>query len=336
MFYLDAGGGKMIYSEIVATGSGLAERVIPNDFFSYLIEDADNWILSRTGIRERRFVHPHQSTSDLATEAAKSALLQAGMNAGELDCIIVATSTPDMSLPATACMVQKNIVASNAFAFDMNSVCSSLVYGIDTADSFIKAGKCRTAMVIGADTYSKILDFDDKGSCPLFGDGAGAVILRATNKKTGLLSSMIKSDGCGWELIQVPSSGSRKPVTSETLANRENFFYMEGKKVFIFATDIIPKIIEEVTASAGIKPADLDFIIPHQANLRIIDHITKKTGLGREKFLLNLDRFGNTAAASVGLVMDENRRNGTIRPGNLVLVMGFGGGLSWGGLLIRF
>ncbi len=326
----------MLYSEIIATGSGLAERIIPNDFFSYLIEDADNWIQSRTGIRERRFVNDNQSTSDLATAAAKNALAAIGMDPAELDCVIVATSTPDMSLPATACMVQKNIGASNAFAFDMNAVCSSLVYAIDTADSFIKAGKCRTVMVIGADTYSKILDFSDKGSCPLFGDGAAAVILRGTEARVGLLHSMIKSDGNGWELIQVPSSGSRKPVTAETIANKENYFFMEGKKVFIFATDIIPKIIEEVTAKAGIAPADLDYIIPHQANLRIIDHITKKTGIGREKFLLNLDRFGNTAAASVGLVMDENRRNGTIKPGNLVLVLGFGGGLSWGGLLFKF
>lgn len=326
----------MLYSEVIATGSGLAERIIPNDFFCYLVEDADNWIQSRTGIRERRFVNENQSTSDLATDAAKSALAAAGMDASELDCIIVATSTPDMSLPATACMVQKNIGAVNAFAFDMNAVCSSLVFGIDTADSFIKAGKCRTVMIIGADTYSKILDFNDKGSCPLFGDGAAAVILRATEKRTGLLHSMIKSDGSGWELIQVPSSGSRKPVTAETIANKETTFFMEGKKVFIFATEIIPKIIEEVTAKAGIKPADLDYIIPHQANLRIIDHITKKTGIEREKFLLNLDRFGNTAAASVGLVMDENRRNGIIKPGSLVLVLGFGGGLSWGGLLIQF
>lgn len=329
-------GGEMLYSEVIATGSGIAERIIPNNFFNYLVEDADNWIQSRTGIRERRFVNENQSTSDLATNAAKNALAEAGMDAAELDCIIVATSTPDMSLPATACMVQKNIGASNAFAFDMNAVCSSLVYGIDAADSFIKAGKCRTVMVIGADTYSKILDFDDKGSCPLFGDGAAALILRATDKKIGLLQSMIKSDGNGWELIQVPSSGSRKPVTAETIANRENYFFMEGKKVFIFATDIIPKIIEEVTAKAGIKPADLDYIIPHQANLRIIDNITKKVDIGKEKFLMNLDRFGNTAAASVGMVMDENRKNGTIKPGNLVLVLGFGGGLSWGGLLIRF
>ena len=326
----------MLYSEIIATGAGIPERIVPNDFFGYLVEDADNWIQSRTGIRERRFVNEDQSTSDLATEAAKNALESAGIDATEIDCIIVATSTPDMLLPATACMVQKNIGATNAFAFDMNAVCSSLVFGIDTADSYIKAGKCRTVMVIGADTYSKILNFDDKGSCPLFGDGASAIILRATDKRKGLLQTLVRSDGRGWELIQVPSSGSRKPVTVETIANRENTFIMEGKKVFVFATEIIPKIIEEVTSKAGIKPEDLDFIIPHQANLRIIDNITKKTGLDRDKFLLNLDRFGNTAAASVGLVLNESLKNGVIKPGHLVLVLGFGGGLSWGGLLIQF
>jgi 3-oxoacyl-[acyl-carrier-protein] synthase-3 len=257
------------------------------------------------------------------------------MEAGELDCIIVATSTPDMCLPATACMVQKNIGATNAYGFDMNAVCSSLVYGMDTADGLIKSGKCRTVMVIGADTYSKILNFKDKGSCPLFGDGAGAVIFRATEERKGIIQSMVRSDGRGWELIQVPSSGSRKPVTAESIEKMENTFYMEGKKVFIFATDIIPKIIGEVTAKAGITPLDLDFIIPHQANLRIIDHITKKTGITADRFLLNLDRFGNTAAASVGLVLDENRRSGRIKPGDLGLILGFGGGLSWGGILVK-
>lgn len=325
----------MLYSELIATGSGIPERVVPNDFFNYLVDDANEWILSRTGIKERRFVTEGQATSDLATDAARNALASCGMDPADLDCIIVATSTPDMCLPATAAMVQKNIGAINAYAFDLNSVCSSLVFGMDTADSLIKSGKCKTVMVIGADTYSTILNFKDKGSCPLFGDGAGAVIFRAATEPKGILQTLIKSDGRGWELIQVPSSGSRKPVTAETIENMENTFFMEGKKVFIFATDIIPKIIEDVTSKAGIKPADLDFIIPHQANLRIIDNITKKTGLDQEKFLLNLDRFGNTAAASVGLVLDENRRNGTIKPGNLVLIMGFGGGLSWGGILVR-
>jgi len=326
----------MPYAKVLATGGRAPDRVVTNDFFNYLVEDADDWIFSRTGIRERRFVAEDEATSDLATAAALNALAAGKIDPLELDCVIVATSTPDMILPATACMVQKNIGAANAFAFDMNAVCSSFVYAVDTADSFIRSGKYRKIMVIGADTYSKILDFQDKTTAPLFGDGAGAMILGATEEKKGILQTLIKSDGNGWELIQVPSSGTRKPVTAETIANRENTFKMAGKSVFVFATDVIPQIIEIVTAKAGIKATDLDHIIPHQANVRIIDFISKKTGIAKEKFLLNLDRYGNTAAASVGLALDENLRNGTIKEGELVLMMGFGGGLSWGGLLIQF
>lgn len=325
----------MIHAEIVSTGGCVPERIVPNSFFSYLVDDADNWIESRTGIRERRFVAPEVSTSDLATAAALSALANANMEPGELDCIIVGTSTPDMYLPATACMVQKNIGAKNAVAFDMNAVCSGFIFGVETADNFIRSGKYRRVMVIGADTYSKFLDFQDKGTCPLFGDGAGAVILGATEEKRGIIQSVIHSDGSGWELIQVPSSGSRCPVTADTIASRDNTFKMSGKQVFIFATDVIPRIIEEVTAKAGVNISDIDYIIPHQANVRIIDFISKKTGLAKERFLLNLDRYGNTAAASVGLALDENIRNGILKPGQLLLIMGFGGGLSWGGALIR-
>lgn len=326
----------MIYSEVLASGGAVPQRVVANDFFNYLVEDADNWIFSRTGIRERRFAAESESTSDLATAAAINALAQGTVAAAELDCIIVGTSTADMCLPSTACMVQKNIGAVNAFAFDMNAVCSSFVFAMETADNFIRSGKYKKILVIGADTYSKILDFQDQTTCPLFGDGAGAVVLGATTEKKGILQSTIRSDGKGWELIQVPSSGSRKPITAETIALRENTFKMEGKKVFVFATDVIPQIIEEVTAGAGIKPEELDHIIPHQANVRIIDFISKKTGIAKEKFLMNLDRYGNTAAASVGLALDENMRNGVIKRGDKVLMMGFGGGLAWGGLLIQF
>jgi 3-oxoacyl-[acyl-carrier-protein] synthase-3 len=326
----------MNYSQVLATGSGIPERVVPNDFFNYLVEDADKWIFSRTGMRERRFAAPDESTSDLATTAARNALEHGNIDPAELDCIIVGTSTADMILPSAACMVQKNIGAINAFAFDMNAVCSSFVFAVEIADNFIRSGKYKKILVIGADTYSKILDFQDQSTCPLFGDGAGALVLGATSEKKGILQSIIKSDGNGWELIQVPSSGSRKPITTETIALRENTFKMEGKKVFIFATDVIPQIIQELTAREGITPEQLDHIIPHQANVRIIDFISKKLGISKDKFLLNLDRYGNTAAASVGIALDENLRNGVIKPGELVLMMGFGGGLSWGGMLIRF
>lgn len=327
----------MIQSQIIGSGAGLPERVVTNDYFSYLIDDADEWIASRTGIRERRFAREDESTSDLATLAAKEALQDAGIGAEEIDCIIVGTSTPDMILPATACMVQKQIGAQNAFAFDLNSVCGSFVFAMDTADSFIRAGKAKTALVIGADTYSKILNYDDKTSCPLFGDGAAAVILRAQDSPDkGIIESFIRTDGNGWPLIQVPSSGSRKPVSAASIEARENTFYMSGKPVYVFATSAIPELIQTVCKKAGITPDQLDWLIPHQANLRIIDAVSKKNGIPPEKFLVNLQKYGNTAAASVGLALNEYRQNGTIKPGNLVLVMGFGGGLSWGGLLIRF
>ena len=326
----------MVQSEILGTGGHVPTRVIPNGYFDYLVEDAEGWIHSRTGIRELRFVEEGESTSDIATSAALLALENADLDPLELDCIIVATSTPDMILPATACMVQKNIGADNAFAFDMNAVCSSFIYGMEIADNLIRSGKYKKVLLIGADTYSKILDFQDKGSAPLFGDGAGAVILGAGLSGKGILQSVMKSDGKGWELIQVPSSGSRKPVTAESIALKENTFKMAGKSVFIFATDVIPGIIADLAERGGVTPEQIDHIIPHQANVRIIDFISKKTGIAKEKFLLNLDRYGNTAAASVGLALDENRRNGVIKPGDLVLMMGFGGGLSWGGVLIRF
>lgn len=326
----------MLNAEILGTGGHVPGRVIPNSYFDYLVDDADAWIHSRTGIRERRFADEGEATSDLATGAALLALENGDVDPMELDCIIVATSTPDMILPATACMVQKNIGAGNAFAFDMNAVCSSFIYGVEVADNLIRSGKYRKVLLIGADTYSKILDFDDKGSAPLFGDGASAVILGATASGKGIQHTVMHSDGKGWELIQVPSSGSRKPISAESIALKENTFKMAGKSVFTFATDVIPRIITELADRAGVKPEEIDHIIPHQANVRIIDFISRKTGIPKEKFLLNLDRYGNTAAASVGLALDENLRNGVIKPGELVLMMGFGGGLSWGGVLIRF
>jgi 3-oxoacyl-[acyl-carrier-protein] synthase III len=326
----------MLQSEILGSGGHVPAKVVTNSYFDYLVDGAEEWIHSRTGIRERRFSEEGESTSDLATNAALLALENGDVDPLDLDCIIVATSTPDMILPATACMVQKNIGADNAFAFDMNAVCSSFIYGMEVADNLIRSGKYKKVLLIGADTYSKILDFQDKGSAPLFGDGAGALILGAGHSGKGILQSVMKSDGKGWDLIQVPSSGSRKPVTPESIALKENTFKMAGKSVFQFATDVIPRIIADLSERGGIKPEDIDYIIPHQANVRIIDFISKKTGIAKEKFLLNLDRYGNTAAASVGLVLDENRRNGVIKPGNLVLMMGFGGGLSWGGVLLQF
>ena len=327
----------MIHSQIIGSGGYSPDRIIKNSFFDNLVENADEWIFSRTGIRERRFAEEDHATSDLATIAARNAIQNAGINVEEIDCIIVGTSTPDMMVPATACIVQKNIGAKNAFAFDVNAVCSSFIFAMEVADNFIASGRYKTILAIGADTYSKILDFNDKTSCPLFGDGAGAVILRASDTPgKGVLSSYMRSDGSGWELIQVPSSGSRKPITAESIAASDNKFKMAGKQVYVFATEVIPEIITTLCKNGGVTPDNLTYIIPHQANVRMIDFIAKKFGYAKERFLLNLDRCGNTSAASVPLVMAENLNNGTIKPGDLVLIMGFGGGLSWGGFLIRF
>jgi 3-oxoacyl-[acyl-carrier-protein] synthase-3 len=326
----------MKVSRIAGSGSYVPERVVPNRHFEPLVENADEWIHSRTGIRERRYAAEDQATSDLAVIAARNALADAGLEAKDLDCIVVGTSTPDMTIPAIACIVQERIGAVNAFAYDVNSVCSSFVFALDTADAFLRSGKCRTALVIGADTYSKILDFKDRTTCPLFGDGAAAVILRDDgDERCGIQQSFLRSDGRGWSLIQVPSSGSRAPVTPQTMAAGQVFFQMAGKKVFEFAVEVVPGIIAELCKRAGIQPGDLKYVIPHQANVRIIDFVAKKLAISRERFLLNLERYGNTSAASVGIALDENRRNGTIQRGDLVVALGFGGGLSWGGMLIR-
>lgn len=326
----------MYVSRIVGSGSYVPERVVPNSHFEYLVEGADEWIFSRTGIRERRFAAADQATSDLATAAARNALADAGLDPKDVDCIVVGTSTPDMILPATACMVQERLGAVNAFAYDLNSVCSSFVFALETADGLVRSGKCRTALVVGADTYSKILDFKDRSTCPLFGDGAAAVVLRNDgDAQTGIHHSYLRSDGRGWPLIQVPSSGSRAPVTAETMAARQVFFQMAGKKVFEFAVEVVPGLVTELCRRAGLQPSELDHVIPHQANVRIIDVVARKLAIPKDRFLLNLERYGNTSAASVGIALDENRRNGTIRRGARVVVLGFGGGLSWGGMLIR-
>jgi len=327
----------MVHSQVIGSGGYSPEKVVSNDYFEHLVKNADEWIFSRTGIRERRFAAEDQATSDLATIAANNALQSAGIQADEIDCIVLGTSTPDMCLPPTACIVQNNIGAKNALAFDINAVCSSFVFAMEVADNFICSGRYKTVMAIGADTYSRILNFEDKSTCPLFGDGAGAAILRACDTPDkGILGTYMRSDGSGWNLIQVPSSGSRKPITAETIAAHENTFKMAGKQVYVFATEVIPEIITELCKKAGVEPSDLSYIIPHQANIRMIDFIAKKFGYDKERFLLNLDRCGNTSSASVALVLAENMNNGTIKPGDLVLTMGFGGGLSWGGLLIRF
>lgn len=325
----------MYNSEILGSGSCSGENIIDNGFFSSLVEDCDAWICSRTGIKERRYADVSTSTSDLASKASLRALNNAGIHAEELECIILATSTPDMILPQSACFVQSKIGAINASCFDINAVCSGFVYGIHIANAFIQSQQYGKVLVVGADTYSKILDYEDKGTSPLFGDGAGAIILGATKGSEGIQASIIKNDGSGAALIDVPSSGSRLPVTGRTIELKENTFKMQGRKVYTFAIRVIPELILELALSAHISIDEIDYIIPHQANVRIIESVAEKLSIPKAKFLLNLQKYGNTAAGSVGLAFDEFYRSGVIRSGHVVMILGFGGGLSWGGTVVR-
>ena len=326
-----------ITTRIIATARYAPSRVVQNSFFTHLDEDPDTWIASRTGIRQRRFAADDESTSTMATNAAATLLSDHQIDPLSIDLIVLATSTPDMTLPQTAAMVQKNIGARNAVAYDVNAVCSGFAFALDTADSFLKAGKGKRALVIGADLYSRTLDFTDKSSCFIFGDGASCALLeRGDQGGATLLASKIASDGGSWELITVPSSGSAKPITPETIAAGETTFQMAGKQVFVFAVERIPPFMRELATLAGISLDNIDYVIPHQANVRIINKISGATGMPKEKFLTNLTDFGNTAAASVGMVLDESWRKGLFTSGTRLMMLGFGGGLSWGGCVLQF
>ena len=326
-----------ITTRIIATARYAPTQIIHNTFFSHLDADPDNWIFSRTGIRQRRFAQHDESTSTMATAAVSKLFTDHQIDPLSIDLIILGTSTPDMTLPQTAAMVQKNVGAKNAVAFDVNAVCSSFAFALDTADSFLKAGKGKRALVIGADLYSRTLDFTDKSSCFIFGDGASAALLDIADcRGAELLASKIATDGGSWELITVPSSGSAKPITKETIEAGETRFQMAGKQVFVFAVERIPPFMQELANLAGIPLSEIDYIIPHQANVRIIKNISGSTGIPQEKFLTNLTEFGNTAAASVGMVLDESWRKGLFTSGTTLMMLGFGGGLSWGGSVLKF
>ena len=324
-------------TRIIATASYAPANIIQNSHFRHLDADPDTWIYSRTGIRQRRFASSDESTSTMATAATRQLLADHAIYPLSIDLIVLATSTPDMTLPQTATMVQKNIGARNAVAFDVNAVCSGFAFALDTADSFLKAGKGKRALVIGADLYSRTLDFTDKSSCFIFGDGASAALL-TTEETSGadILASRIATDGNSWELITVPSSGSARPVTAETIAAGENTFQMAGKQVFMFAVERIPPFMKSLAEAAGIPLSDIDYVIPHQANVRIINNLSNKTGVPQDRFLTNLEVHGNTAAASVGMVLDESWRKGLFKSGTSLMMLGFGGGLSWGGAVFRW
>jgi 3-oxoacyl-[acyl-carrier-protein] synthase-3 len=317
----------MIYSRVAGTGSYLPPRIMTNAEFAARLDTSDAWIRSRTGIVQRHIADQSQASSDLALQASKNALQAAGITADQIDLIVVATSTPDYVFPSTACLLQSKLGTRGSAAFDVQAVCSGFVYGLATADSFIKNSMAKSALVVGAEVFSRILDWNDRGTCVLFGDGAGAVVL-VSSEKPGIHASVLRADGSQAGMLSVPGNVCGGAITGSP------FLQMNGQAVFKFAVKVLEESARETVAAAGMQLSDVDWLIPHQANVRILEATARKIGLPAEKLVVTVDHHGNTSAASVPLALDEFVRAGRIRPGDRVLLQGVGGGFTWGSSLV--
>jgi 3-oxoacyl-[acyl-carrier-protein] synthase-3 len=326
----------VVRAKIVGTGSYVPEGVLTNLDLAEIVETSDEWIRERTGIRERRKADEKHAASDLAYEASKAALKSACLKAKDVELIIVATVTGDMSLPATACILQDRLDAKRAAAFDVNAACSGFIYGLAVADAFIRSGTYRRILVVGAEVLTKFTDWEDRTTCVLFGDGAGAAVLEATEEDRGIVSVRIHSDGSMWDLLHTPGGGSRHPASKETVRKRLHFIKMRGNETFKVAVRTLESLVIETLKENRLKASDIGLLIPHQANLRIIQATAKRLGLPLERVMINLDRYGNTSAASVPMALDEALRTGKIRNGDHVLLEAFGGGLTWASALIKW
>ena len=319
-----------MFARITGVGSFLpGQPVSNNDLALRGIETNDEWIVSRTGIKARHLAEPGQTSSELALEASHRALAAAGIDASELDLIILATSTPDFIFPSTACLLQGKLGNQGATAFDIQAVCSGFVYALTMAEKFIRSGSHKKALVVGAEVFSRILNWNDRGTCVLFGDGAGAVVLE-TSDKPGILATSLHADGAHHGILSVPGNVCGGAVTGDP------FLRMDGKAVFKFAVRVLAEVAEECCTLAGISPAEVDWLIPHQANIRIIEATAKKMGLPMDKVIVTVDQHGNTSAASVPLALDVAVRDGRIQPGQKIMLEGVGGGFTWGAVLLEF
>ena len=318
-----------MYSRIVGTGGYLPAKVLTNRDMEKIVDTSDEWIFTRTGIRQRHIAAEDERTSDLALNACCKAIEAAGIMPQDIGLIVVATTTPDMIFPSTACILQAKLGIKNCPAFDVQAVCSGFVYGLSIADQFMRSGQYRYALVVGAEIYSRILDWNDRGTCVLFGDGAGAVVLKASDTP-GILSSHLHADGSYQNMLSVPGS-----VCGGKVEGRP-FLQMQGNAVYRFAVKVLDEIVEEALGSNNLRKSDIDWLIPHQANIRIIQSTAKKLGMSMEKVVVTVDRHGNTSAASIPLALDEAVRDGRIRAGQHVLLEGVGGGFTWGAVLIKW
>ena len=317
----------MIFSKIIGVGSYLPKKVLSNKDLEESLDTTDEWITSRTGIKQRHIVGPDEQTSDLAFEAGRSAITNASISPDEIDLIIVATTTPDKIFPSTACIVQTKLGIKNCPAFDIQAVCSGFIYGLSVADKFIKTNSAKNILVIGADSMSKITDYTDRSNAILWGDGAGAVVLSASDQQ-GILSSHIHADGQHEELLHVPQRkvGNKIQQTIE----------MQGSQVFKIAVNTLDKIVDEALIANQLQKKDIDWLVPHQANIRILEATAKKLEMGMDKVIVSIDRHGNTSAATIPLALDDGIKSGKIKPGHLLLMEAFGGGFTWGSALIRY
>lgn len=318
-----------IYSKIIGTGSCLPQKVLTNKDLEKTVDTSDEWIFTRTGIRQRYIAADDENTSDLALGASRRAIEAAGIQAQDIDLIIVATTTADMVFPSTACILQAKLGIKNSPAFDVQAVCSGFVYALSIADQFMRSAQYRHILVVGAEIYSRILDWNDRGTCVLFGDGAGAVVL-ARSEKPGILSCHLHADGSHAGILSVPGSVCGGKISGRPLLQ------MEGNAVFKFAVKVLEEVAEEALAANGLQKSDIDWLIPHQANIRIIQATAKKLGLSMEKVVTTVERHANTSAASIPLALDEAVRDGRIRPGQRVLLEGVGGGFTWGAVLVQW
>ena len=327
---------KSIYVGISGVGSYVPERVVTNDDLSKIVDTSNEWIVERTGIEERRIAEDDTATSDLGTLAAKRALEDAKLQPEDIDLIIVATVTADHAFPSTACIIQKNIGAMKAAAFDINVGCSGFVYGLSIGESFIKSGTYEKVLVIGAEALSKIVDWQDRNTCVLFGDGAGACVLEKCEEGFGILSSELGSDGTNGQVLSQPAGGSRLPASIETLEDRLHYVKMDGKEVFKFAVRVMEKTSMNALEKANLNLADLDFLVPHQANMRIIDAAAKKLKLEKNRICINLNKYGNMSSASIPVALDEAVKNKKIKNGDNILLVAFGAGLTWASMTIKW
>jgi 3-oxoacyl-[acyl-carrier-protein] synthase-3 len=326
----------MKYAQIVGWGYALPTRVMPNAEIEKIVDTSDDWIQTRTGIQERRIVGPKETTSTLAIRAAQLALQTADLSPSKLDLIVVGTTSADYPMPSAASLVQDGIGASRAGAFDVNAACSGFVYALAVGSNFIASGQYENVLVVGADTLSRWVDWTDRSTCVLFGDGAGAVILQQTDTPTGLRSCVLGSDGSGVNALLIPAGGTRTPITAENISARQHFIKMKGSEVYRFAVHAVVQATQQALASAGLSIDDVDLFIPHQANIRIIQSATKTLKIPPEKIFTNVERYGNTSAASIPIALCEAIEAGRVSPGSNLVLVGFGAGLSWGAAVVNW